>query len=121
MSTPGFVDFLGRQARVSVEIVDTPEEQRRGLANRTELAPDAGMLFWLGTRQDHGFWMRGCKISLDLIFIDYDRVVGVLTLHPGDLHVHSVGRPSYAVLEVNGGFCAKHGIVTGDRVQISLD
>ncbi len=36
-------------AEFTVEIADTPETQRIGLMGRTELAPDRGMLFILGT------------------------------------------------------------------------
>jgi uncharacterized membrane protein (UPF0127 family) len=118
--TPGTVRFANGSA-VKVDIAEKPEEQRRGLMDRTELPEDAGMLFWLGVRDDHSFWMRRTRIPLDLLFIDHDRVVGVLTLAPLDEKLHRIGRPSTTVLETNGGWAARHGVQVGERVTISLD
>lgn len=93
----------------------------RGLMDRTSLPEDEGMLFWMKKRDDHTFWMKRTRISLDLIFIDIDKVVGVLTLEPLDERRHRAGRLSTNVLEVNGGWAARHGVAVGDRVTISLD
>ena len=120
--TPGTVRFESNpEASVRVDIAEKPEEQRRGLMDRTELPEDVGMLFWLGTREDHAFWMKRTKIPLDLVFIDRDRVVGVLTLEPLDERLHRIGRPSTTVLEVNGGWAGRHGVGVGTKVTISLD
>jgi len=120
MGSPGVVVFPERGARVDVEIVEKPEEQRRGLSGRTELPENSGMVFWLGHRDYHAFWMGGCKIPLDLIHVDYGRVVGMISLSPGDQQTYKIDRPSSIVLEVNGGWAARHGVQVGDQVQISL-
>jgi uncharacterized protein len=117
--TPGIVDIPGK-VQVSVAIVETPEEQSRGLSRRASLPESEGMIFWFGRRADHGFYMRQTLIPLDLLFVDFNRVVGILTLQPMDLTVHRIGRPSSSVLEVNGGFAVRHGVQIGDLVQISL-
>jgi len=125
-SRPGTIVFAvpgasAPHARVKVEIVEKPEDQARGLMDRTSLPEDEGMLFWIGVRHDHGFWAKRTLISLDLVFIDFDRVAGVLTMPPLDQRSYHLGRPSHHVLEVNGGWAARHGVKVGDRVQISLD
>jgi uncharacterized membrane protein (UPF0127 family) len=117
--TPGIVTFPSK-ATVSVDIAERPEEQAKGLSGRTSLTADSGMLFWFGTRADHGFWMKRTLIPLDIVFIDYGRVVGILTLQPLDERSFRCGRLSSCVLEVNGGFCEKNGILVGDSAQISL-
>lgn len=122
MSTPGIVSFgpSGSKGSVTVSIVENPEEQAKGLSGRNGLPPDSGMLFWFGLRADHGFWMKNTLLPLDLVFLDYDRVVGILTLQPFDLEVRRVGRLSTAVLETGAGWCASHGVVVGDKVTIFL-
>lgn len=117
--TPGTIRFPSAVVRVA--IVDKPDEMARGLMDRTSLPEDEGMLFWMGRREDHAFWMKRTRIPLDLIFIDIDRVVGVLTLEPLDERRQRSGRLSTNVLEVNGGWATRHGVAVGDRVTISLD
>jgi uncharacterized protein len=118
--TPGTVTF-GNGVTVKAAIVDKPEEMSRGLSGRESLPEDEGMLFWMGERRDHGFWMKRTRISLDLLFFDYSKIVGILTLAPMDERSHRIGRPSSSVLEVNGGWAARHGVEVGDSVTISLD
>jgi uncharacterized membrane protein (UPF0127 family) len=118
--TPGFVSFPRQGVSVQVDIAESPEELARGLMGRTELDEMGGMLFWLGTRTNHVFTMRRTRIPLDLIFLDYDRVVGVLSLQPTEGDGHQIHRPSTTVLEVNGGFAARHDVKVGDRVVVSL-
>lgn len=107
----------GRHA-ISVEIARTDAERAKGLMNRRELAPDAGMLFLFDETAPHAFWMKNTLISLDMIFIAEDgRVVGVVArATPGDLSARSAG-PSRYVLEVNGGWAEAHVVKPGDRVR----
>jgi uncharacterized membrane protein (UPF0127 family) len=118
--TPGTVTFANG-ATAKVVIAEKPEDMARGLMDRTSLPEDEGMIFWLQERRDHAFWMKRTKIALDLVFIDRDTVVGVLTLQPLDENRHRCGRPSTTVLEVNGGWCQRHGVSVGEKVQITLD
>ena len=117
----GLVRFANG-ATVRVAVVSEPAEMAQGLMDRTSLPEDEGMLFWMGRRNDHAFWMKQTRIPLDLIFIDIDRmVVGVLTLEPFDERLHRVGRLSALVLETNGGWAGRHGVVIGEEMTISLD
>lgn len=108
----------GSAVTVHVEIADTPDAQSLGLMYRDRLDADRGMLFLFEHETEHPFWMKNTRISLDMIFIASDgRIVGV---HPNatpySLAPIGVGEPSRAVLEVNAGFAATHGIAPGDRV-----
>lgn len=76
------------------------------------------MLFYLGTRDDHAFWMRNTCIPLDLLYVDADgTIVGILEDVPilND-DQRAVGRPSTHVLEVNGGWCRRHGVRIGQKL-----
>lgn len=117
--TPGLVSF-GTKGTVHVAIVEKPEEQAKGLSGKMSLPPDEGMLFWFGTRGDWAFVMKNTLIPLDILFLDFGQVVGIITLQPNDLVPHRIGRLSSSVLETNAGWSARHGVVVGDRVSISL-
>ncbi len=110
----------GARHVVAVELARTDAERARGLMHRTELAPDAGMLFIFDESAEHTFWMKNTLIPLDMIFIGEDgTVVGVVErAEPQSLTERTVGRPSRWVLEVVGGFAAEHGVRAGDRVRI---
>jgi uncharacterized membrane protein (UPF0127 family) len=104
---------------VSAEIVSTPRALARGLMYRQHLPPDAGMLFLMGQRAIHTFWMRNTLIPLDMIFIDQDMtVVGIVeNATPRTETQRSVNAPSLYVLEVNGGWARAHGVSAGARVR----
>jgi uncharacterized membrane protein (UPF0127 family) len=108
----------GRESSVTVEVARTADELARGLMNRSSLAEDAGMLFVFPETDQHSFWMKNTLIPLDLIFIGEDRtVVGIVaSAEPLTLEPRTTSRPSRYVLEVNGGWAARHGVAAGDRV-----
>jgi uncharacterized membrane protein (UPF0127 family) len=87
---------------------------------RTELPQDSGMVFWMGERRLHQFWMKRTKIPLALIFVDYSKVVGIITLQPLDERRHGIDRPSSAVIETNAGWPEANGVAVGNTVEISM-
>jgi uncharacterized protein len=104
---------------VDLEVASTPEAMERGLMYRTSLPESSGMLFVFPEDADHSFWMKNTLIPLDMVFIARDgQIVGI---HPGAVPLStasiSVGAPSALVLEVNGGWTARHGIRAGDRLE----
>jgi hypothetical protein len=110
----------GAPVRVRVEVANTPAQRERGLMFRERLDADAGMIFIFDHDEDHSFWMKNTVIPLDMIFITKDLVVtGVAAnAEPFSLESRTCGRPSRYVLEVNGGFAARHGIIAGARVTL---
>jgi len=104
---------------VSVEIADTPDTRSRGLMYRRDLAADAGMLFVFETEAEQRFWMKNTPLPLDMIFIAANQhIAGIVAdARPFTTNPLSVGAPSRYVLEVHGGFCAAHGIVSGNEVE----
>jgi uncharacterized membrane protein (UPF0127 family) len=109
----------GATVRVTLEVMDTPATRERGMMYRTSLAEDHGMLFVFPDEVEHAFWMKNTLIPLDMVFIAGDgRIVGI---HPDAAPLttasRSVGTPSRYVLEVNGGWAARHGVRAGDRIE----
>jgi len=109
----------GANVRVHVEIVNTPTARAQGLMYRRELAEDAGMLFIFPDDSVLHFWMKNTLIPLDMLFIDRDRrVVGIVeNAHPMSTEPVGPDKPARYVLEVNGGFAARHHIPTGATVD----
>ncbi|MBW2733885.1 MAG: DUF192 domain-containing protein [Deltaproteobacteria bacterium] len=110
----------GRTLRVSVEVVRKPAELARGLMYRKELAPMAGMLFIFSRLQVQSFWMKNTYIPLDMIFVDETmKVVGLVeNAGPMTLDSRRIEAPSRYVVEVNAGFCKKHGVVVGTTMRV---
>jgi uncharacterized membrane protein (UPF0127 family) len=104
---------------ISVEIAATPARRERGLMYRTDLGADAGMLFLFPRDDDLRFWMKNTPLPLDMVFIDASRtIVGIVAdTRPFSTQALGVGKPSRYVLEVHAGYCVKHGIAAGDKVD----
>ena len=110
----------GGVVEVSLEVAATPAERERGLMYRSSLAEGRGMLFVFDQDGNHTFWMRNTLIPLDMLFIARDgTVVGIhANATPLSTANIAVGKPSRYVLEVPGGWTARHGIAVGARVEL---
>ncbi len=116
----GTVTFTehGSTAEVRVEIADTPESQEAGLMCRTQLDPDAGMLFVFADDTRDPFWMKNTLIPLSIAFVDAKwRIVGLMDMrvapdpsNPPPSDLYAPPKPYRYALEVNQGFFAQHGI-----------
>ena len=107
------------ESSVTVEVADTKQVISDGLANRRELGADRGMLFFMPKQKDWAFWMHDTLIALDIVFITEDRkIAGIVhNAQPKTDDSLRVGRSSYYVLEVNGGWMKTHGVAAGQRVR----
>jgi len=105
---------------VRAEIAQAPHELEKGLMYRTQMAEDAGMLFRLGERSVHRFWMHNTCIPLDLLYIDDDgTIVGSVESAPtlNDAE-RSVPCRSSFVLELNAGYSRRHNVRAGQHVTL---
>lgn len=107
-------------ASLDVEVAEKEEQRLRGLMYRTELPEGAGMLFVMGGRSVHRFWMKNTCLPLDMLFIDDDGlIVGIEENVPTmNTHNYQVGCPSRYVLEVNAGWCKRHRVEPGQHVRL---
>ena len=104
--------------RFKVELAETPEQMTQGLMFRTNLAPDAGMMFDYKQPIVATMWMRNTLIPLDMLFVDAQgRIVNIHERAvPQSLDVIAAAAPVRAVIELNGGTAARLEIRPGDRV-----
>lgn len=109
----------------SVEVVDSGKERARGLSGRESLSEGSGMLFIFEDSAIHGFWMKGMKFPIDIIWISDGKVVGWAenaNPEPGvsdfDLIRYVPPRAIDMVLEVPAGTVAAKKIRIGDGVSL---
>ncbi|MBS9476516.1 DUF192 domain-containing protein [Ancylobacter radicis] len=108
--------------RFTVEMATTPAERSKGLMYRTELAPDAGMLFDFNVDQPVYMWMKNTYIPLDMLFIRSDGRIASITTDTVPLSTETIssGVSVRAVLELPAGTVRARGIAVGDMVEHRL-
>jgi len=102
-----------------VELADNDQSRARGLMFRTQMAPDAGMLFDFKQEGPASFWMRNTLLPLDMLFIRADGTIHHIhqrAIPHDETGIDSNG-PVQAVLELNGGTVQRLGIKPGDKVE----
>jgi hypothetical protein len=110
---------------IIADTASTPLEQEMGLSGRKNLTLNEGMLFIFEKPGKYGFWMRGMKFPIDIIWIKQNRVVGVEeNLRPpqtDDILELKIYYPPIAVdrvLEVAAGRAKLMRAKIGDKVYI---
>lgn len=106
----------------TVEMASTPAERAKGLMYRTELAPNAGMLFDFGVEQPIYMWMKNTYIPLDMVFIRADGRIASIAENTTPLSTQTIesGGSVKAVLELAGGTAKARGLAVGDQVVHNL-
>ena len=103
-----------------VEVADTLPEISAGLAGRTALAKDHGLLMdFRQVREQFNLNMKGVLVELDMLFVDGNGAVRAIatSARPGSLRTVAPGLGSAAVLQIPGGQAMALGIKPGDIVK----
>ena len=107
---------------IQLEVAETPQQQAIGLMFRESLADDRGMLFPFPSERTARFWMKNVPISLDMIFLNGDRVVGVASdVPPCEAEPCPVYGPNAlvdGVIELRGGRAEELSVEVGDTIEI---
>lgn len=118
------VDIGGKQ--VNVQLSDTQEELTAGLSGRGGLNETEGMLFLMSGPARHGFWMKGMKFPIDIIWINGNQVVDIhqhVETEPGkddkDLTMYRPSTEADKVLELKSGWAIRHNVKVGDQIKIT--
>ena len=115
-----YFESSGNTISIQAELAITPEDRARGLMDRTKLAQNRGMVFIAPQESIQSFWMKNTFIPLDMIFVNSKgRIVGIVhNAEPLSLVPRRVEFPSSLVIEVNGGFCKRHGISAETKIAL---
>lgn len=105
--------------KLDIEIADDDAQTQKGLMYRRSMMEKQGMLFIFPETIIRSFWMKNTYISLDLIFLDENRII--VHIHEGAQIKSEESLPSLKpakyVLEVNSGFSARYFLKEGDRMS----
>ena len=112
------IDSGGDAHRFRVELALTPEQRRRGLMHRRELAPDAGMLFVFDAPGVQAMWMKDTPLSLDLLFFGGDGVLLGVARDAVPYSPRQILSPpdTRYVLELRAGTTRRLGLRPGARL-----
>jgi len=121
-ATITLIDAAGERAELTVELARTAAERGRGLMFRQEMAEERGMLFVFDRETKAGFWMKDTKIPLSIAFVGGDgTILETQDMAPLSQELHRPAQAYRYALEVNQGWFARHGLGSGDRVEIPAD
>src|SRR3989344_229292 len=110
-----------------IVLADTDEKRQVGLSNHTGLGKDEGMLFiFEEENQKPVFWMKGMDFSIDIIWINDNKVVQITSQVPvpkaetadSQLPKYLPNQEVDYVLEVAAGIAKEKNIKVGDEVQL---
>ncbi len=111
-------------AEFSLEIAADDAARGRGYMFRDRVGPHEGMLFLFDEPGHHSIWMKNCKVSLDIIWLDAAfRVVEIAhDLQPcpdnGPCPSSVPMRSASYVLEVAGGTARREGLERADAIVL---
>ena len=106
--------YIG-DAAFQAEIAETIMQKAKGLAGRTSLGEQQGMLFVFTKLHTPTFWMFGMKFPIDIIWIKEGRVIGVESNVPYDsMRLYRPTEPVQQALEVPAGTVQRYDIKIGD-------
>ncbi|MFN8614543.1 MAG: DUF192 domain-containing protein [Vampirovibrionales bacterium] len=110
-----------------LELATTPQALQQGLMGRRQVSANGGMAFlFADAPQFRRFWMKGCLVPLDMVFLNQQRVVHIehgvqpcleaesaQNMCPIITTRHNVDM----VIELAGGRSRALGLQLGDRLQ----
>ena len=120
---PEYHIFINMKLKINnhdfiVKIMITSKDKSIGMMNKKFSSDNQGMLFIMDEGK-HYFWMKDCKIPLDIIFIK-DNVITKIhhKCEPcdGDDCPNYEGDGNY-ILELTGGLCNRLKIKEGDKIK----
>lgn len=104
---------------IPLEVMDTPNKRIMGMMGRDNL--DGAMVFPFGEVSEKSFWMKNCKIPLDMIFVVDNQITDVYkNVQPcnpeGDCN-HQRGIAD-TVIEFNGGYLDNNNVEVGQSIKL---
>ena len=105
---------------LDIWVAVTDEQRGQGLMYVREMGEREGMLFLAPQPARLSMWMRNTYIPLDMLFIRTDRKVSSIAADAEPLSEKKIlsKEDVIAVLELNGGYAARHGVKPGDRFTL---
>lgn len=83
-----------------------------------------GMLFEYANPNYRSYWMRNCRIPIDVAYINGDRIEEIHAMEaqygapPRSLRYYESGAVANLALEMPAGWFDRHGVVPGDKITV---
>jgi uncharacterized membrane protein (UPF0127 family) len=115
-----------RGQRFDVELATDAAAQAMGLMFRDSMPAEHGMLFVFDAPQERQFWMKNCRMPLDILYFDEKyKLVSVQQRVPpcrssgNDCPTYASNGKAQYVLELNAGTAEKLGAKPGDELKVT--
>lgn len=130
---PLAVKLVIKEEQFDLELALNGEQRERGLMGREEIAENGGMLFVMPAKEPFPtelfFWMKGCLVPIDVIFLSPAGVVtAVHAMQPPEEGVTDEELVRYGseekaqfAIELRGGRAGGLGIKKGDQLELPLE
>jgi uncharacterized protein len=111
----------------ALEVAADDATRGRGYMGRESVGRRDGMLFIFDASDRHSFWMKNCKVALDIVWLDSDeRVVWIEANRkpcPADGECPSIvpAAPARYVVEFAAGTVATESLKLGDALVVLSD
>lgn len=110
-----------------LEVAADAESRARGYMYRDSVGPREGMLFVLEEDGRWPFWMKNCRVELDIVWLDSE--LRVVDIAHGQVPCPDDGecpwirpmRPARFVIEFAGGTAEAERLRLGDRIAILME
>jgi len=107
---------------LEIEIADTADLRRQGLANRPNLDHNTGMLFIYTLNQSPQFWTKNMQFPIDIIFLDSDMKVtkiyeNALPCQGNPCPIYPGPQNTKFVLELNAYAARQNQIQIGTQLE----
>lgn len=126
-SLPGQVLPITATAKIAnqvfdLEVAKSRQQQAIGLMYRTFLPSNRGMLFPFNPPQAVQFWMKNCRLPLDMIFLRQGKVIAIAANTPpcksDPCPVYGPNELTDQVIELRGGMATSLGLKVGANVEV---
>ncbi|MFE4706241.1 DUF192 domain-containing protein [Peribacillus simplex] len=111
-----------KEARLTVQVADTPRKREKGLMFVGKLPENEGMLFVFSEEIYGGFWMKNTLIPLSIAFLSSaGEILKILDMEPCKEDICPTYDPEISyhyAIEVNLGWFEKNQIKVGDYVKL---
>ena len=109
---------------ILAETAIRPEDLAKGLMYRDTLPVNRGMIFFHTAESLYPYWMKNCKIALDMIWMDKARRIVEIAANVPPCPPETENCPSNGghekaiyVLELGSGQASKHGLNKGQIIE----
>lgn len=112
--------------KFDVILAKSQDERIKGLSDRDKIPDNQGMLFVFDKKDKHGFWMKNMRFPIDIIYIDTNTIVDIVSnaqppkdKNATNLPIYTPDKAANYVLEINSNLAKKYKFKTGDKVTFS--